>query len=137
MVLYKDVADRAKAHGIEAEQVNGMDVLAVRELTEHIVHKLRETPQPFFIEALTYRFMGHSMADPAHGLYRTREEVEEARKQDPLVLLKEKILKRQLGSEADFKQVEKEVEELVRESITFADASPFPDPSSLHEDVYS
>jgi len=137
MVLYKDVVDRAKAHGIEAEQVNGMDVLAVRELTEHIVHKLRETPQPFFIEALTYRFMGHSMSDPAHGLYRTRKEVEEARKQDPLVLLKEKILKRQLVSEADFKQVEKEVGELVRESITFADASPFPDPSSLHEDVYS
>ena len=137
MVLYKDVADRAKAHGIDAEQVDGMDVLAVRELTAHIVNKLRETPQPFFIEALTYRFMGHSMADPAHGLYRTREEVEEARKQDPLVLLKEKILKAQLGSEADFKQVEKEVGELVRESIAFADASPFPDPSSLHEDVYS
>ena len=67
----------------------------------------------------------------------SRKEVGEARKQDPLVLLKEKILKRQLGSEADFKQVEKEVGELVRESITFADASPFPDPSSLHEDVYS
>lgn len=90
MVLYKDVIDRAKGHGIEAEQVNGMDVLEVRELTEHIVHKLRERPQPFFIEALTYRFMGHSMSDPAHGLYRTREEVEEARTQDPLILLKEK-----------------------------------------------
>ena len=77
------------------------------------------------------------MADPAHGLYRTREEVEEARKQDPLVLLKEKILKSQLGSETDFKQVEKEVGELVHESVTFADASPFPDPSSLHKDVYS
>ena len=126
-----------KAHGIEAEQVNGMDVLAVRELTEHVVHTMRETPHPFFIEALTYRFMGHSMADPAHGLYRTREEVEEARKQDPLVLLKENILKSQLGSETDFKQVEKEVGELVHESVTFADASPFPDPSSLHKDVYS
>jgi len=137
MVLYKDVIDRAKGHGIEAEQVNGMDVLEVRELTEHIVRKLRERPQPFFIEALTYRFMGHSMSDPAHGLYRTREEVEEARTQDPLILLKEKILERLQGSETDFKQVEKEIGEIVQESITFADASPFPDPSSLHEDVYS
>ena len=136
MVLYKDITDRAKAHGIEAEQVNGMDVLAVRELTEHVVQTIRETPQPFFIEALTYRFMGHSMSDPAHGHYRTREEVQEARKQDPLVLLKEKILKEGVGTETEFKQMEKEIGDLVNECITFADDSPFPDPTSLHEDVY-
>ena len=136
MVLYKDITDRAKAHGIEAEQVNGMDVLAVRELMEHVVQTIRETPQPFFIEALTYRFMGHSMSDPAHGHYRTREEVQEARKQDPLILLKERMLNDGIGNQADFKQLDKEIGDLVNECITFADDSPFPDPSSLHEDVY-
>ena len=136
MVLYTDVVERAKAHGIEAEQVNGMDVLAVRELTEQVVQHVRETSRPFFIEALTYRFMGHSMSDPAHGHYRTREEVVEARKQDPLLLLKERMLADQAGSDSEFKQVEQEVGDLVAECITFADESPFPDPSSLHEDVY-
>ncbi len=137
MVLYKDVTERAKAHGIEAEQVNGMDVLAVRSLAQRVVDKVRQDPKPFFIEALTYRFMGHSMSDPAHGHYRTQEEVREARKQDPLVLLKEQIVSQGLGNEDDFKQVDKEVETIVMASVAFADESPFPDASSLHDAVYT
>jgi pyruvate dehydrogenase E1 component alpha subunit len=136
MLLYKDIAERARGHGIQAEQVNGMDVLAVKELTSRVVNLIREDPQPFFIEASTYRFMGHSMSDPAHGHYRTREEVGEARKQDPLILLKTRILHDGLGTEADFKQMEKDVIETVTECVTFADESPFPEPGSLHEDVY-
>lgn len=136
MLLYKDVAERAKAHGIEAEQVNGMDVLAIRNLMQRVVRMVREKPQPFFIEAMTYRFMGHSMSDPAHGLYRTREEVEEARKQDPLDLLKDTILDNKLGTENDFKQLEHEVGQVVITSIKYADDSPFPKPTALHEDVY-
>jgi pyruvate dehydrogenase E1 component alpha subunit len=113
-----------------------MDVLAVKELTARVVNMIREDPQPFFIEASTYRFMGHSMSDPAHGHYRTREEVGEARKQDPLILLKTRILHEGLGTEADFKQMEKDVIETVTECVRFADESPFPKASSLHEDVY-
>lgn len=136
MVLYRDVVERAKAHGIEAEQVNGMDVLSVRSLAERVVDTIRKAPQPFFIEALTYRFMGHSMADPAHGHYRTAEEVKEARKHDPLVLLKRMVLEEGMGSEADFKRVELDVETIVMDSVQFADESPFPDASSLHDDVF-
>lgn len=137
MVLYKDVVDRAKAHGIEAEQVNGMDVLAVRSLAQRVVGKVREKAQPFFIEALTYRFMGHSMSDPSHGHYRTREEVDDARKQDPLPLLKEQILSQGFGTESDIKQVGKDVESVVMASVKFADESPFPDASLLHDHVYT
>ncbi len=137
MVLYKDVVDRAKAHGIEAEQVNGMDVLAVRSLAQRVVGKVREKAQPFFIEALTYRFMGHSMSDPSHGHYRTREEVDDARKQDPLPLLKEQILSQGFGNESDIKQVGKDVESVVMASVKFADESPFPDASLLHDHVYT
>ena len=137
MVLYKDVVERAKAHGIEAEQVNGMDVLAVRSLAQRVVGKVREKAQPFFIEALTYRFMGHSMSDPAHGHYRTREEVDDARKQDPLPLLKEQILSQGFGNESDIKQVGKDVESVVMASVKFADESPFPDASLLHDHVYA
>ncbi|WNM64116.1 pyruvate dehydrogenase (acetyl-transferring) E1 component subunit alpha [Candidatus Nitrospira neomarina] len=135
MLLYKDIAERARAHGIEAEQVDGMDVLAVKELTAGVVKKLRKEPQPYFIEASTYRFMGHSMSDPAHGHYRTKEEVGEARKQDPLIFLKSRILQDGLATEADFKQMDKDVIETVTEAVKFADESPFPEPGALHEDV--
>ena len=137
MVLYKDLVERARAHGIEAEQINGMDVLAVRSAAQRVTDMVRTNPQPYFIETLTYRFMGHSMSDPAHGHYRTQEEVREARKQDPLILLKRRMLEEGLGKDADFKQVEQDVETVVMESVTFAEASPFPEPSSLHEDVYT
>jgi pyruvate dehydrogenase E1 component alpha subunit len=90
---------------------------------------------PFFIEAMTYRFMGHSMSDPAHGHYRTKEEVDEHRKRDPLLLLKQTILSNNLGAEADFTQIEREVGDVVTAAVRFADESPFPIPSALHTDV--
>ncbi len=137
MSLFTNLIDRAMSHGMPAEQVDGMDVLAVRDLMTRVVAAVREGHQPYFVEALTYRFMGHSMADPAHGVYRTREEVEEARKQDPLGRLRETILRSGCGSEVDFKQLEREVDEVVRASVTFAEESPFPGMSALYEDVYA
>lgn len=137
MSLYTNLIDRAISHGMRAEQVDGMDVLAVRDLMTRVVAAVRERHYPYFVEALTYRFMGHSMADPAHGVYRTREEVEEARKQDPLGRLRETILRSGCGSEVDFKQLEREVDEVVRASVTFAEESPFPGMSALYEDVYA
>ncbi len=137
MVLYKDVVERAKAHGIEAEQVDGMDVLAVRSTAQRVTDMVRKKPQPYFLEALTYRFMGHSMSDPAHGHYRTQEEVREARTQDPLFALKRIMLEEKSGKEADFKHIEHEVETIVTDSVTFAENSPVPGASSLHTDVYT
>jgi pyruvate dehydrogenase E1 component alpha subunit len=79
--------------------------------------------------------MGHSMADPAHGHYRTKEEVDEYRKLDPLLLLRQTILSQNLAVESDFKQLEREINEIVAAAVTFADESPFPPPSDLHTDV--
>ena len=79
-------------------------------LMRNVVEQVRAGQGPYFIEAMTYRFMGHSMSDPAHGHYRTKEEVEEHRKRDPLLLLKQTILSNKLAVEADFKQLEQEVE---------------------------
>lgn len=135
VALYTDITETARSYGIAAEQVDGMDVLAVRSVMQRVVGQVRATGEPFFIEAKTYRFMGHSMADPAHGHYRTKEEVEEYRKRDPLLLLKQTILSRNLASEADFKQLEQEVGAVVAASIKFAEESPFPSPAELHEDV--
>lgn len=136
VALYSNVAETARSYGIEAETVDGMDVLAVRALMRRVVKLVRSVPHPYFVEATTYRFMGHSMADPAHGHYRTKEEVEEERKRDPLVLLRQTIMNQKLGTEADFKQLEREVGETVATAVKFADESPFPARTALEEDIY-
>lgn len=133
--LYSDVTEKARSHGIRAERVDGMDVLAVRDVMQQAVKQVRAGEGPFFIEALTYRFMGHSMADPSHGHYRTKEEVDEHRKRDPLLLLKQQMLTHALAQEEDFKQLEREIADEVAAAVTFAEQSPFPDPSELYEDV--
>ncbi len=137
IALYSDLAGKVRAHGIQAETVDGMDVLAVRTLMKTVVRKVRAEPQPYFVEATTYRFMGHSMADPAHGHYRTKEEVEEERGRDPLVLLRQTIMSQGLGTEADFKRLEREMSEIVAVAVKFADESPFPARTALEKDVYS
>ncbi|MGQ0695216.1 MAG: pyruvate dehydrogenase (acetyl-transferring) E1 component subunit alpha [Nitrospiraceae bacterium] len=135
IALYTAVAETARSYGITAERVDGMDVLAVRSVMQKVVDKVRGGNGPWFLEATTYRFMGHSMADPAHGHYRTKEEVDEYRKRDPLLLLRETMLNQNLGSEADFKQLERDVNEVVAAAVKFAEESPFPTPSDLHTDV--
>jgi pyruvate dehydrogenase E1 component alpha subunit len=135
IALYAEVARTAHSYGIVAERVDGMDVLAVRSLMQKAVDRVRAGDGPFFIEAMTYRFMGHSMADPAHGHYRTKEEVEEHRKRDPLLLLKQTILSHNVGTEADFKQLERDVSQVVTAAVKFAEESPFPAPADLYNDV--
>ena len=135
VALYENVAEAARSYGIAAERVDGMDVLAVRSLMHRVVDQVRAGHGPFFIEAMTYRFMGHSMADPSHGHYRSKDEVEEHRKRDPLTLLKETMLRQAHCDEADFKQLEREIGEVVTAAVKFADESPFPDLASLHADV--
>jgi len=135
VALYENVAEAARSYGIAAERVDGMDVLAVRDVMRKVVDQVRAGQGPYFIEAMTYRFMGHSMADPSHGHYRTKDEVAEHRKRDPLVVLKETMLNQVHCSEADFKELEREVGDLVTAAVKFADESPFPDPASLYTDV--
>ncbi len=136
VALYSDVAQTASAHGIEARRVDGMDVLAVREAVSTAVDHVRTKRRPYFLEALTYRFLGHSMADPSHGHYRTKAEVDEAKKRDPLLLLKTRLLSERQTGDDDFKRIEQEVAQIVHEAVEFADASPFPPEQSLEEDVY-
>jgi pyruvate dehydrogenase E1 component alpha subunit len=136
VALYQDVSQNAAAYGIDAGRVDGMDVLAIREAVSKAVERVRTQQRPYFLEALTYRFLGHSMADPSHGHYRTKAEVDEAKKRDPLLLLKTRLLNERQASDEDFKRIEQEIVNRVRESVEFADASPFPSEKDLEEDVY-
>ena len=129
-----DLSQRGASFGIPGEQVDGMDVLAVREATERAVKRAREGGGPFILEVKTYRYRGHSMSDPAK--YRTKEEVDEVKKtRDPIEHIK-MLLDQAGATEADLRPIEDEIKAIVAEAVQFAQESPEPDPSELYTDVY-
>ena len=131
-----DIYRKAAGYGIPGEQVDGMDVLAVREAAGKAVERARREKIPTLIETRTYRFRGHSMRDPAAALYRTREEVEEWKKSDPIVLLWDRISSEGIISDAEYKDMDKEITQVIEEAVRYADASPEPPLEELLTDVY-
>jgi len=126
----------AETYGIRGEEVDGMDVLAVRESVSRAVERSRRDHTPAFIEARTYRFRGHSMRDPAGAVYRTREEVERERQRDPIAVFGERCVREGALGEAEIRIVEKSVNDIVDEAVAFAEASPEPPDEWLFTDVY-
>lgn len=125
---------RAEAYGMLGEAVDGMDLLAVRERVGLAVERARRDCIPSFIEAETYRFRGHSMADP--GTYRTKDEVEEQKRHDPVLLFRDRLMADGVLKDSDWKQLEKEVRDIVEGAVRYADASPEPPLEWLLTDVY-
>jgi pyruvate dehydrogenase E1 component alpha subunit len=101
---------------------------------ERAVARARSGDGPTLLEIRTYRFRGHSMSDPAK--YRTKEEVEAYKEQDPIEQLKNQMMAQGLLDEAAFEQLEEKLEVLVQEAVTFAEESPWPDVSEMYKDVY-
>jgi len=119
---------------IPGEEVDGMDVLAVRKAATKAVARARDGEGPYILEMKTYRYRGHSMSDPAK--YRTREEVQDVREhRDPIEMLKKKLIDAGHATEESLKKIEAEVRELVNDSAQFAQDSPEPDPAELWTDV--
>jgi pyruvate dehydrogenase E1 component alpha subunit len=127
--LVPDVAERAKAYGVPAQIVDGMDALAVREAAAGAVDAARAGKGPTLLECKTYRFTGHSRSD-ARG-YRTREEEAEWAKRDPLAVLAARL------TQAEVDRAEEEVGAELDDAVEFARSSPFPDPQAAFEDVYA
>lgn len=128
--LYK----RGISFGIEGVQVDGMDVLAVRDATAKAAKHARSGKGPTILEMMTYRYRGHSMSDPAK--YRTREEVNEVREDhDPIDRVKERLVKEKWAELDDLKVIDKEIKAVVNDAAEFAKTSPEPDPSELWTDV--
>jgi pyruvate dehydrogenase E1 component alpha subunit len=116
------------------EEVDGMDVLAVRKAAAKAVERAREGEGPYILEMKTYRYRGHSMSDPAK--YRTREEVQEMREhRDPIEMLKKKLIDAGHATDDSLKKLEAEVREVVNDSAQFAQDSPEPDADELWTDV--
>ena len=125
-----------QTYGIPSEKVDGMDVLAVREVVGRAVARTRQDKTPSLIEADTYRYRGHSMRDPAGAVYRTKEEVEREKQRDPIVMFRERALRAGVVTEADVRAIEKDVNDRIDEAVAFADASPEPPDEWLFTDIY-
>jgi pyruvate dehydrogenase E1 component alpha subunit len=130
----QDFSKRGASFNIPGEQVDGMDVRAVKAAGDKAVAWCRAGNGPYILEMQTYRYRGHSMSDPAK--YRTRDEVEKVRsEQDPIEQVRQRLLKNKWASEDDLKKIDAEVRGIVNESAEFATVDPEPDPSELYTDV--
>ncbi len=130
-----DVYRRACSYDMAEETVDGMDVLAVHDATNRAVQRAREDQLPTLLEARTYRYMGHSMADPIHGHYRTKEELEEQKALDPISRFYERLMREDVVNEDAVAAMKQAIEEEVEDAMTFADQSPDPAPEELFTDV--
>jgi len=129
------IADRACAYGIPGRTVDGMDVLAVYEAAWEAIERARTGGGPTLLECVTYRYRGHSRSDRQR--YRTREEVEAWRAQDPIARLESLLLNQGVLTEDALTQLRADVRAEIEEAVRFAEQSPEPDPARLLEDVYA
>lgn len=130
-VIYK----KAHAFGMAGFEVDGMDVLAVREVAQEAVARARAGEGPTLIEALTYRFRGHSLADPDE--LRSKEEKEYWFPRDPIKKLATDLTERNLATVEELKEIEQKIQAVVDDAVEFAETSPEPDPSELYRFIYA
>ncbi len=129
-----DLSSLSTSYNMPGKQVDGMDVLAVYENVGEAVKLARDDSQPSLLEIRTYRYMGHSMSDPA--TYRTKEELKMHKQQDPILILKDKMTAAAVISDEQYKQMDQQCKQKVSEAIEFAEASQTPAIETLYEDVF-
>jgi pyruvate dehydrogenase E1 component alpha subunit len=115
-------------------ECDGMDVLDTQAVTAEALRIAREERRPVLVEAITYRFRGHSMADPEE--YRTKEQVDEWRKRDPVTVFADQLVDAGVMTGDEREQLDADTIARVDEAVAFADASPHPSPNELYDDIY-
>jgi pyruvate dehydrogenase E1 component alpha subunit len=135
----KDIAYMANSYNMPGKIVDGMDVFAVRDAAEEAVARARSGKGPSLIECKTYRFRSHSEGRPdvCHYLPRSKEEIAEWKKRDPVILCREKLKKSKILTKKLIEEIEQEANAKAHETEKFALESPYPDPSSLKTIVYA
>jgi pyruvate dehydrogenase E1 component alpha subunit len=130
----KDLYQRGSAYGIPRRDVDGMDLLTVKEALGEAIDRARKEKLPTLLEVETYRYRGHSMSDP--GKYRSKEEVEEMMRFDPILRFGKVVKQQHKVADAELEAMDKDIQAQVAEAVRFADQSPWPAPETLYEDVY-
>jgi Pyruvate/2-oxoglutarate dehydrogenase complex, dehydrogenase (E1) component, eukaryotic type, alpha subunit len=131
-----DLGARMNAYSIQSEKVDGQDVFAMRAVADRVVRQIRETGTPYCIEAVTYRFSGHGVADILQP-YRTKEEVEQHKNRDPINILKTRLREICGLTDEGIAAMEKSATEEVAKAVRFAEESPVPSAEELYRDVVS
>jgi pyruvate dehydrogenase E1 component alpha subunit len=130
-----DIRQKAEGYNIKNDYVNGMDVMKVREKSLEMIEEIRAGSGPQFLEIITYRFRGHSMGDPER--YREQDEVGKWRENDPIGMYRKYLLDEKIATEAELDEQEKSAEEVVLESVRFAESSPEPADEELFANIYA
>ena len=130
-----EIYKKASVFGMVGVEVDGMDVLAVRTVAQEAIARARAGEGPTLIEALTYRFRGHSLADPDE--LRSKEEKEFWFPRDPIKKLAAYITELNLATQEELSSVEHKVQELINDAVQFAESSPEPDPSELYRYIFA
>jgi pyruvate dehydrogenase E1 component alpha subunit len=130
-----EIYKKANVFGMPGYEVDGMDVLAVRAIAQEAVARARAGEGPTLIECLTYRFRGHSLADPDE--LRSKDEKDEWLARDPIKQLERYLLANELASAEDLKAIDRKIQDLVDEAVEFAEKSPEPDPSELYRYIFA
>jgi pyruvate dehydrogenase E1 component alpha subunit len=129
-----DISKIGLAYEMPSKEVDGMNCEFVHEAISEAVDRARKGDGPTFLEIKTYRYRGHSMSDPAK--YRTKEEVEEYKQQDPIEQVRKSILDNNYASQADLDAIEEKIAAVINDSVEFSENSPWPNASELYTDVY-
>ena len=129
-----DLHKRGDGYGVPGVRCDGMDPLDTYRVVSDALKQAREERQPVLVEAITYRFRGHSMADPEE--YRTKEQVAEWRKRDPIETFAKRLIDEGVLDEDEVTKMDEEAVARIDEAVAFADGSAFPPPESLYDDVY-
>jgi pyruvate dehydrogenase E1 component alpha subunit len=130
-----DIYNRACSYDMPRGVVDGQDVMTVRASVQEAIDRARTESVPTLLEVRTYRFMGHSMSDAVSGTYRTKEELEEYLKRDPIIVLRTQLQQEGLLTDDDFTKLDEEVKAVVQDAWDFAEQSPEPPLEALYEDV--
>jgi pyruvate dehydrogenase E1 component alpha subunit len=129
---------KAAAYNMRNQVIEeGHNVLKVYQSVKAAVDHARKTYEPSLLEVQTFRYRGHSMSDPIHGHYRTKEEVEAQKRLDPITMFGEILIDANLASEDYFESAEKRIKSIVDECVTFTENSPEPPLEELYTDVYA
>jgi pyruvate dehydrogenase E1 component alpha subunit len=130
-----EIYKKASVFNMVGVEVDGMDVLAVRQVAQEAVARARAGEGPTLIEAMTYRFRGHSLADPDE--MRSKEEKEFWFARDPIKKLAGYLVEQNLATEAELKDIEKKIQAVIEDAVKFAETSPEPDPSELYRFIFA
>jgi pyruvate dehydrogenase E1 component alpha subunit len=129
-----DLRRKGESLGVPGVRCDGMDILDTHAVVSDALARVREERRPLLVEAVTYRFRGHSMADPED--YRTKEEVARWRERDPIPAFGALLEREDILTPEQRERIDREARQRVDEAVEFAERSPFPEPSTLYEDVY-